>query len=202
MGNLIQAVFLAKNLIDICESNPWNGDQMEKEYEEKSLEILYKKIHELICNAKDLQPKDRFDFCKYVKELFSGLYRETEQEITPHPPESIDLNDEYPGLHKDALVWLKEKWGKYLKYYGAETNSLYQDQLWKLDEKLMSTITRNRKYKRILEEQGLKVRDIIPRKSERITKKINETDENVTIEHAKTYWATKKRKAAKCLISG
>ncbi len=78
----------------------------------------------------------------------------------------------YPGKHEDALKWLEKHWGKHLKYFGAEKNSLYQDQLRVIDPDLLVAITCG-KYKKIIESQGLKIKDVIPRKSERITEEIN-----------------------------
>jgi len=78
----------------------------------------------------------------------------------------------YPGKHEDALKWLEKHWGKHLKFFGAEKNSIYQDQLRAIDPDLLVAITCG-KYKKIIESQGLKIRDVIPRKSERITEEIN-----------------------------
>lgn len=152
------------------------GDMETEEYYEQQKEnLVTKSICDLvtpIISDKILSTQQKLSLCDVAKELLTGLRNKIEEEATPCLPNTGNNYQRYPGAHEDALKWLEKHWGKYLKFFGAEKNHLFQDQLWKLDEKLMSTITRNSKYRHILESKKLKVRDIIPRKSERITENI------------------------------
>lgn len=82
----------------------------------------------------------------------------------------------YPGTHEDALEWLKNVWGKYLKFFGADDDYIYQDQLAKLDPLLMNALRYNKKYRNRIEDQDLKLADIIPTKKDRLSKEIAALD--------------------------
>ena len=104
--------------------------------------------------------------------VMEDLRRKVEDEYTIVLPKPTDNYPRYPGHREDALKWLENHWGRYLKYFGAEKNSLYQDQLRKLDPALMEAIT-SVKYRRIVESRGKKVRDIIPTKSDRTSQVVS-----------------------------
>ncbi|MEH6446528.1 MAG: hypothetical protein V7784_21740 [Oceanospirillaceae bacterium] len=77
----------------------------------------------------------------------------------------------------NPLSYLEKQYGKYLKYFGAPENTLYLDQLGKIDQTFKSALKSH-----ILRKQEI-VSDYIPTKSERIAielkyfmEKINEND--------------------------
>lgn len=105
----------------------------------------------------------------------------------------IEEKPKYPGPHEDALEWLKSVWGDYLKFFGADEDYIYQDQLAKLDPRLMCALRNHSKYKNRLEKGGLKLSNIIPTKKDRITKEINSIDKDMREKIRKIEWVIQKR---------
>lgn len=117
------------------------------------------------------------EIAMHPNEEKARFYREIENHIKRNKlseTEKEPLKNEhpYPGLHEDALEWLKNIWGSYLKFFGADDDRIYQDQLYDLDKPLMNTLRYNSKYRREIESKGLKLADIIPTKKERLSKEI------------------------------
>jgi hypothetical protein len=86
----------------------------------------------------------------------------------------------------DALAWLEEHWGDYLKYFGADRDYLSQDQLRKLDPKLMRALDNQIRYKNRKGTMKETVRDIIPAKSERLDIEV----EDLSPEERQEIWRT------------
>lgn len=118
----------------------------------------------------------------------SSLIEEIHQKV-----KVIEEKPKYPGPHEDALEWLKSVWGDYLKFFGADEDYIYQDQLTKLDPRLMCALRNHSKYKNRLEKGGLKLSNIIPTKKDRITKEINSIDKDMREKIRKIEWVIQKR---------
>ncbi len=113
----------------------------------------------------------------------------------PEEPHQKIINgkQKYPGPHENALEWIKEVWGDYLKFFGADDDYIYQDQLANLDKKLMDALRYNRKYRNEVESKGLKLSDIIPTKKDRLDKEIANLDPDVTKKIKRLGWVSQKR---------
>lgn len=147
-------------------------------------------------DSKFITDRQKLDFFDTIINKLSDCKKEIEKINTPQLPNVGDNYPRYPGSPEDALEWLRIHWGKYLKYFIADKNYLFQDQLWKLDKKLMSALTSNRRYRNHMELIGIKIRDIVPKKSERITNDINRINNDPSAkETIRSYCTGIKRKS-------
>lgn len=140
---------------------------------------MEKFIHEITDLAKTIaadctiSAQQKLCIFDIAQKILSASRNEIEKKSKPQLPNIDDNYPRYPGPHEDALEWLETHWGRYLKHFRADEDYLFQYQLHELDKKLLSTLIDNTKYRKKLQSKGLKLNDIIPRKSERTTKTIN-----------------------------
>lgn len=156
-----------------------DADHMERNKTSKHIDTAallsdVKKIFACIADAdeKCISYQQKISFFENANASLVAEKRDLEQKYIPQLPTPSDNYPRYPGRGEDALKWLEKHWGKYLKYFGAEKDYLYQDQLRKLDPHLTQTLT-CQKYRYLLSRNRFKLRDIIPRKSDRLTEKLN-----------------------------
>jgi hypothetical protein len=121
---------------------------------------------------KNLCLSEKLNLFEKVRVVLESEKSAIERQHVPQLPNPSDNYPRYPGHGEDALKWLETHWGRYLKNFGADKDYLYQDQLRKLDPKLISTL-KTMRYRDYIAESGKKLRDIIPIKSDRLTEKIN-----------------------------
>jgi len=90
-------------------------------------------------------------------------------ELVPEPTiEPVDEAEKYsggPGI--DPLEWLRTHYGHRLAYFAASQDTLFQDQLRKLDPLLFQAIENKLNYERRKGGSGVRLRDIIPTKADR-----------------------------------
>lgn len=155
-----------------------------------------KKSFARVSNEGRMTFQQKISFLESVRISLDSEKTALERRHTPQLPTPDSDYPRYPGCGEDALKWLETHWGQYLKYFGADKDYLYQDQLRKLDPELIVAITCG-KYKKIIESNGMKIRDIIPRKSDRITEKINRVlrDKKDGKDLLNTYLIAAKRKS-------
>lgn len=105
------------------------------------------------------------------------------KELTIPNPGEFPL---YPGK-VDAVEWLEDHWKAYLKYFGAEKDILFQDQLGKLDPCLLQALKNQIARKNRIEDSKVKLSHIVPPKKDRITHEI----ENLSPEEVKSFYRMK-----------
>lgn len=147
-------------------SRMWHMSEQNYEQDTNAIIKMFSDLAARLQADRSLTYERKRSFFDYTIGVMEGLRRKVEDEYTIALPKPTDNYPRYPGKHENALEWLEKHWGRYLKYFGAEKNSIYQDQLRKLDPALMEAIT-SVKYRCIVEARGKKVRDIIPTKSDR-----------------------------------
>ncbi|MCB1593052.1 MAG: hypothetical protein KDI90_11445 [Alphaproteobacteria bacterium] len=138
-------------------------------------------IHATLRDAESQFPES--DLLYLFREL-AKVSQDKVKELQPSPnlpechplPKPDEDYPRYPG-HGDAIAWLKEHWGKYLKYFGAAENRLYQDQLKERDAPLLATL-KNGTYRQRLQTDNLKLADILPPKTDRIRKEVEEISQD------------------------
>lgn len=121
---------------------------------------------------KNLSPSEKVNLLEAARVALDSEKYAIERQHVPQLPNPSDNYPRYPGHGEDALKWLETHWGRYLKNFGADKDYLYQDQLRKLDPKLISTL-KTMRYRASIDNSGKKLRDIIPIKSDRLTERIN-----------------------------
>lgn len=86
-------------------------------------------------------------------------------------PNTTDNYERYKP-RTDAIEHLQRVWGRYLTYFGAKEDVLYQQDLWRLDEGLMSAICSQIKYKNKTGKMEDKVADVIKPMKEKVKKQV------------------------------
>lgn len=89
--------------------------------------------------------------------------------------EALDPERKYPaGEGIDSFEWLRVHWGHRLRYFGAPEDSLFQDQLRRIDPGLLRSLQNRVNYLRSRGGVGspLSLRDIIPTKIDRASRRI------------------------------
>lgn len=116
--------------------------------------------------------------------LMQKHLQKTKEEITVRIGLTLPKAGEfkaYPG-RLNAIKWLKDNWGKYLRYCGANEDVLFQDQLGKLDPKLLTAVKNQlRRERNRAGTPPVKLADIVPPKEKRITQELS----NLTPEELK-----------------
>jgi hypothetical protein len=105
-----------------------------------------------------------------LKQILQAL-RQKKGEIFLRLPKPGEDYPRYPG-ETDALAWLEKHWGKFLKYFNQnlDRDYLYQDQLGKLDSKLLQALKGQITYKKKKGEfdEESTLGDFVPPKKKRV----------------------------------
>lgn len=156
---------------------------MEMSLRAKDMEAVSRKalVDEFIhATLRDAESRFSESDLLYLFQELANVSQDKVKELQPSPnlPECPPLpkpDEDYPRYpsHGDAIAWLKEHWGKYLKYFGAAEDRLYQDQLKERDSPLLAAL-KNGTYRQRLQTDNLKLADILPPKTDRIRKEVEE----------------------------
>lgn len=155
----------------------------EKSLRAKDMEAVSRKalVDEFIhATLRDAESRFSESDLLYLFQELAKVSQDKVKELQPSPnlpechplPKPDEDYPRYPG-HGDAIAWLKEHWGKHLKYFGAAENRLYQDQLKERDGPLLAAL-KNGTYRQRLQTDNLKLADILPPKTNRIRKEVEE----------------------------
>lgn len=112
--------------------------------------------------------------------------------------EALPLPTDYPRFPElsatDPLTWLETHWGPWLKFFtpSLSRDHLYLDQLGELDPALKKALYAKRR--RILRKTGRTISQIIPKKSVRLDRQIEEADPASLRAAVRTYTLPRMRK--------
>lgn len=152
---------------------------------------LFLQFETLFTQAQSLPREELTRVAEYVKNRLLKLRQERLSEAPPLP-ECFDL---YPGGAHDPFDWLEKHWGRWLKHFTPTLSRdyLFLDQLGELDPKLKQALYAKRRG--ILTRTGLKVSQIVPKKSVRLDYQIKEADPEELRAAVRTYALPKVRKS-------
>lgn len=123
------------------------------------------------------------------------ILKESKKEVTARVTPVLPQPGEfplYPG-RVDAIKWLGKYWGKYLKYFGAHQDVLFQDLLGKLDPGLLQALKNQIRLKNRTTQFSTKLAQILPPKKERITCELQKLTQDEISKYYKLRSAVRQR---------